>query len=261
MTISPALAAALRYAAAGWPVFPCKPGSKQPLTAHGFKDASADLDYVRQWVTRWPVTANVAIATGAPGPDVVDVDNKPTGWEALNRLKRAGLLAGGFALVRTRAGGLHAYFHGTSQRCTAGIGGSALDYRATGGYVIAPPSFVEADGKGPGGVYELIEQRRMTGVPFDLAAAKQLLDPPKPARARRGEQLQGDVARRMAGREQWVRGTPEGGRNHSLFVACCRSLDDGVTELGGLVAAAVEAGLPEVEAWRTAASAERQARQ
>lgn len=181
------LVAALRYAAAGWPAFPCRPGSKEPLTRHGFKDASTDPAVIRAWWTRWP-DANVAIATGTPGPDVLDVDNgDDSGWSAFNRLQRGGLLAGAFAFVRTRSGGLHAYYAGTGQRCTAKIGGAALDYRAAGGYVLAPPSYVGADAKGPAGRYEVIDRRPMTGTPFDLAAATAVLVPSKPRRqGRRG---------------------------------------------------------------------------
>ena len=111
-------AAALAYAAAGWPVFPCKPDQKAPDTAHGFKDATTDPAVIRRWWRPWP-DRNVAIATGAPGPDVLDVDVKPdgSGFPAFNRLKRAGVLAGARALVRTPSGGLHAYFAGTGQPC------------------------------------------------------------------------------------------------------------------------------------------------
>jgi hypothetical protein len=42
-----ALSWALDYAAAGWSVFPCKAGSKQPATPHGFKDATLDPDQIR----------------------------------------------------------------------------------------------------------------------------------------------------------------------------------------------------------------------
>ena len=33
---------ALAYVAKSWKVFPCVPGDKQPITEHGFHDASSD---------------------------------------------------------------------------------------------------------------------------------------------------------------------------------------------------------------------------
>lgn len=36
------LQAAIRYAELGYPVFPCAPGTKTPLTEHGFHDATVD---------------------------------------------------------------------------------------------------------------------------------------------------------------------------------------------------------------------------
>src|SRR5713226_3892759 len=89
------------YAACGWPVFPCQPGSKQPATRHGFLDATCDPDKVAWWWRRQPA-ANVAIATGHPGPDVLDVDQHGTagsGFPALNRLIRAGLAREAGAVV------------------------------------------------------------------------------------------------------------------------------------------------------------------
>src|SRR6266536_3521243 len=70
---NPRLAAALRYAQANWPVFPCIPGEKVPATRHGFLDAATDPDKITWWWSRNP-ERNVAIATGTPGPDVLDVD-------------------------------------------------------------------------------------------------------------------------------------------------------------------------------------------
>jgi len=64
---------ALEYAGRGWPVFPCRPGRKEPATRHGFLDATTDPDQIRAWWRRDPA-ANLAIATGLPGPDVLDVD-------------------------------------------------------------------------------------------------------------------------------------------------------------------------------------------
>jgi len=217
------LAAALRYAAAGWPVFPCKPGSKEPLTRHGFKDATTDPAVIRAWWACWP-DANVAIATGAPGPDVLDVDNgDDSGWSAFNQLQRRGLLAGAFAFVRTRSGGLHAYYAGTGQRCTAKIGGAALDYRAAGGYVLAPPSYVGADAKGPAGRYEVIEKRPTTGAPFDLAAAATVLAPPRPRRPRSAQSSPAGGPDAIA---TWVRANAHPGYRHEPLRWMAKKLAD-----------------------------------
>lgn len=179
--------AALAYADQhGWPVFPGRPDNpacpnsrchecKAPLTSHGFEDASTDAGQIRAWWRRWP-RANVLIATGAPGPDVVDVDRKPDGdgFTALGRLRRAGMLTGAAMLVRTRSGGIHVYFTGTSQRKGA-LPRHHLDFQASGAYVIAPPSSVH------GRAYQMID-RRASAATFDWAAAKRVLDPPREPR-------------------------------------------------------------------------------
>ena len=87
---------------------------------------------------------NLAIATGAPGPDVLDVDQHGpdgSGFAAFARLRRAGLLTGATAYVRTPSGGLHAYFTGTAQR-NGHLPDHHLDFRSAGGYILAPPSHV-----------------------------------------------------------------------------------------------------------------------
>ena len=71
--------AAMMLATRDIPVFPCTPGGKQPLTTHGFHDASSDLPTVRNWWQRWP-DANIGMPTGvASGVDVVDIDVHPGG--------------------------------------------------------------------------------------------------------------------------------------------------------------------------------------
>ena len=87
---------ALAYAARGWPVFPCQAGQKTPATAHGHRDATTDPAQITAWFTRNPQW-NVAIATGTPGPDVLDVDDHGpagNGYAAFARLTHAGLLDG-----------------------------------------------------------------------------------------------------------------------------------------------------------------------
>jgi hypothetical protein len=238
------LAAALAYAAAGWPVFPCQIGGKAPLTGHGFKNASTAEPVIRAWWDRWP-DANLAIATGQPGPDVLDVDQREDGdgWAALNRLTRAGLVTGARAIVRTPGGGLHVYFAGTGQRCGS-LPRHHLDFKAAGGYVLAPPSSVH------GRPYTLLDHR--AGIAgLDWQAVRRLLDPPSLRPRPRGR---GSAAALAA----WVARLPEGDRNAGLFWAACRAADSG-QDPGPLVAAAIGAGLGEPEARRTVASAIRKA--
>lgn len=172
--MSALLDAALAYAARGWPVFPCTPGAKTPagqLVHRGVLDASTDPAQISAWWTAEP-GANVGIATGSPGPDVVDIDVKEggSGWQALAAITQAGLADGSSAYVRTPSGGLHAYYAGTSQR-NGSIRKQRLDFRAAGGYVLAPPSIVG------GRPYELAGTPG-GAAPVDWAAIRAYLDPP-----------------------------------------------------------------------------------
>ena len=240
------LAAALAYAGAGWPVFPCRPDAKTPATKHGCKDATTNPATIRTW---WQQTIyNVAIATGVPGPDVLDVDVHATGsgWAAYHRLKTTEMIASGLRMVRTRSGGLHVYFAGTTQR-NGSLPGAHLDFRAAGGYVLAPPSTVE------GASYELLFSRDDQHQTFDWKAAVGLLAPAAPRCSGRGGT--GPV-----GLVAFVSRLEEGERNRGLFWAACRAVDEGHAEtLDDLVAAAIGTGLSKTEAARTVASAARTA--
>jgi Bifunctional DNA primase/polymerase, N-terminal len=253
------LRAALRYAAAGWPVFRCQPAKKIPFEGSaGFKDATTDPDVIRSWWTRCP-DANVAVPTGTPVGDVLDVDVKPSGsgWASFNRLNCAGLLAGARALVRTRSGGLHVYFTGTDQPCGR-LPAHYLDFKAASGYVLVPPSFVEADENGPAGVYELLDHRVGTTV-LDWAAVRCFLDPPRAPRPR----LQAG-ADDITCLVEWVARREAGDRNHPLYWAAAQAAAAGALDNAAVerfVDAALRAGLRggEPEARRTIASAARKA--
>jgi hypothetical protein len=249
-------AAALMCARRSRPVFPCWPGSKQPVTRHGFYDATTDVEIVAMWWTRMP-TANIAVATGRGSVDVLDVDVKPDGdgFTAYERLRRAGLLAGAQALVSTRNGGLHVYFAGTEQT-SARLPRHHLDFKACGGYVLAPPSRVAADEWAPNGTgsYRMLDER-LAGGRLDWAGVVRLLAPAAPVPPSR-PRARGDGIGRLAG---WVARQPEGNRNSGLFWAGCRAIESGCGDTDALVQAATEAGLDEREALRTVASAQRTA--
>lgn len=137
------LRAAVAYAARGWAVFPCRPGGKEPLTAHGHKDASKDAAQVEAWWRECP-TANIGIACGASGLVVVDGDVK-NGADPVASLTALGAPPETLKAV-TPSGGWHLYFAspaGVEIRNSAGKLGPGLDVRAKGGYVVAPPSTVD----------------------------------------------------------------------------------------------------------------------
>ena len=162
---------ALAYARHGWPVFPCLPGQKIPATRHGFRDATTDQQQITDWFGHG-ASWNLAIATGAPGPDVLDVDQHGpagNGYAAFTRLRRAGLLDGAAAYVRTPAGGMHAYFTGSDQH-NGRLPSHHLDFRSQGGYIVAPPSQVN------GQPYQLIKRLDGRGG-LDWDAVTRLLEP------------------------------------------------------------------------------------
>jgi hypothetical protein len=239
---------ALGYARCGWPVFPCQPGGKVPATRHGFRDATTDPDQIRYWWQRQP-DANVAIATGTPGPDVLDIDQHGpagNGFTACRQLRTAGLLDGARAIIATPGGGLHLYFAGSGQ-ASGRLPGEHLDFRAAGGYVLAPPSKVG------GKRYRLLHRQARQGG-LDWAAVTTVLGHRQPRTARPRPVTPADAGRLVA----WVERLEPGNRNCGLFWAACRAAENGDHALlGELAEAAARTGLPDREISLTIASAVR----
>jgi hypothetical protein len=240
---------ALAYARSGWPVFPCLPGAKIPATRHGFRDATTDPVQITSWFGRgsgW----NLAIATGAPGPDVLDIDQHGpagNGYPAFTQLQQAGLVNGAAAYVRTPAGGMHSYFTGSHQH-NGHLARHHLDFRSQGGYVLAPPS--QVDGK----LYQLIKTLDgRDGLDWD--AVTRLLEPQRqlpPA------ELRPAPTQDVSHLANWVASQTEGNRNAGLFWAANRALDaDPAADLNPLATAARHVGLDEPEITRTLDSARR----
>jgi hypothetical protein len=138
------LAAALHYAEMGYPVFPCAPGGKSPLTEHGFHDATIDPEQIERWWTQHP-SANIGIPT--QGLLVVDIDGIGNRWLSDDPERLLELAAAPMAL--TPRGGSHRLFRqpqGKNWRCTEGRLAPKVDTRANGGYIVAVPSVVEGYG-------------------------------------------------------------------------------------------------------------------
>lgn len=131
--------AALTYAQRfGLAVFPCQPRAKAPLTEHGCKDATLDLERISEWWTRFP-DANVGIACGeiSRGLVVLDVDGEDGAAWVRDRerehgaIETSGTITGkGSQLWFTSEGSFR-----NRVRLAPGI-----DLRTSGGYTIAPPS-------------------------------------------------------------------------------------------------------------------------
>lgn len=165
MSDSALLAAALRYAARGWAVFPCSPANKQPLVkgdvdpatgkaiprTGGVKKASTDAAQIRAWWGKWP-DAMIGVAMGG-GSGLIAIDFDPrvdaaTGEEfPLERLKAELEAQIGEALpltatAITQSGGVHLYFAMPAGEAIGNRGNLPLhvDVRGDGGYVIMPPS-------------------------------------------------------------------------------------------------------------------------
>jgi hypothetical protein len=152
---------------AGFWIFPCRPGSKEPNSARGVHDAINDEGGI---IAHWRAhpTDNIGIACGQSGLVVIDCDKPKEGWRwpsdwadiagpawdgtdaYCHAIEQAGHdLSGGdlFATMVsvTPSGGMHFYFQapaGFTVRNSAGLIAPLIDVRGEGGYVLGPGSVV-----------------------------------------------------------------------------------------------------------------------
>jgi P4 family phage/plasmid primase-like protien len=139
---------ALWYARHGIYVFPCEPGWKNPLTPHGYKDATIDEKQIIEWGRMWP-NANIGAPCGANGWVVPDFDTaKPyyAGAELLEMLQED------YTTISqiTPSAGVHLIYAArpgvklTNKRGNLPIG---VDVRGDGGYILLAPSICRYTGK------------------------------------------------------------------------------------------------------------------
>jgi hypothetical protein len=149
------------YLARGWPLLVCHPRSKEPLGAlvpHGVHSSTTDPERIAYWLRQCP-DANWAVATGAPGPQALDIDNQAAA--------PAGVLHAASQAPRTasaRSGA--AFFQGTDAGTVVLPFG---ELRGRGSYQMLPPS-IHPSGK----EYVWLQEPRgrLPAVPRLVAAGK-----------------------------------------------------------------------------------------
>ena len=137
------------YINEGRKFFPCRVNGKQPITNHGYFDASSNPDQIRTWWESYP-DANIGLVTGKEANLVVidvDVKNDVDGMESLEHLQ---IECGDFdtLMVSTPSGGRHYYFKypqgNDNIKSMAGLR-PGIDIRSNGGYIIAPGSSINGN--------------------------------------------------------------------------------------------------------------------
>lgn len=191
---------ALRYAADGIPVFPCRVNGKEPACLHGHKDATTDERQINEWWTS--ADYNIGLCPEDAGWAVVDLDFHHGGLEAWDNLVREHVTPR-TSTVGTPGGGRHVYFVGSLPASVSKIG-TGIDTRGIGSYVLVPPSVI--DGKEyqwaddcptaplPAWISKKLEQSAQT---ISIAAVDDLDLPENITRARKRLHdlvAQGDVA-------------------------------------------------------------------
>ncbi len=240
---------ALKLAHGGNAVFPCR-ADKTPLTANGFKDATADPNVVHNWWTEHP-DALIGVPTGTKFV-VIDLDlqhNTALDWYEVNRSR--------LPLTRThmtRSGGRHLLFKpNDAVGCSAGKLGPHVDTRGLGGYVIWWPACG----------FDVYHGGMLVEITGWIVAA---LHPPpaEPTTSSNVVQLSPPVTSRskFEGIVRRIATAHQGERNAICFWGACRVAELVAQNAFGhtdaieiIVEAASRAGLPRQEARRTALSA------
>lgn len=163
---------ALKYASIGWKVFPLIEGTKHPATKNGFKDATVDENIIRRWWTQ-NNKYNIGIASESIG-FVLDIDKKKdkNGFLTLADIECGNDDLPPTVTQVTVSGGQQRLFKlpiGITIPCDRDGLGIGLDVRSSGGYIVAPPSYLHKSSDYEyEGNYEWIEDQS----PFDFKLAE-----------------------------------------------------------------------------------------
>lgn len=206
----------LGYARLGYRLFPIRPGTKRPIFKGWSEQASSDEDTILNWWKRWPA-CNWAITIGS-GFSVLDLDPVAleAGWPGEER--RKDLKATNCPLARTPRLGFHLYFRADWPNSTGKVA-PGVDTKGRGGYIVVPPSALEASAYKDltvlihGGVYRWI--RPLLAIDH-LPAPPQWLDELVKAAPRQAEQRTAEAAALADKALRDCEILPEGQRNNGL---------------------------------------------
>lgn len=137
----------------GWHVFPLKPNRFEPLTQHGYKDASNDPAVVAAWWDKWP-NANIGLALQQSGLMAADVDPRNNGlktWAERYSHIDSTLKA------KSAGDGIHYIFTVPEGADVKGSFGPGVDAKWRGYIILAPSERKGVEGK-PDGKYEWISK-------------------------------------------------------------------------------------------------------
>jgi hypothetical protein len=206
--IGQVLDSALKLAAAGMPVFPCR-ADKTPTTPHGFKNAVTDSAAVRELWRQRPGPLIGVPTDAVSGINLLDLDfpkhPESRTWFDENRHRLPATRIHG-----TLSSGLHLLFkHDPLVRGSAGKIAPGVDTRGAGGYLIWWPAAGAP----------VVSDAPLAPWPEWLLVEFQAK--PRPSTA---------PLCLCAGNDGWLRGlvrfvanAPEGQRNSILFWAACRA--------------------------------------
>lgn len=275
MTATDTLAAALGYAARGWPVLPlyalrdgrctCRQGAAcrsagkhSPLNAWQER-ATTDPDRVRAWFRTG--RAGIGIVTGArSGLAVLDVDTRHGGERSVLDLQRRHGELPPTLWAQTGSGGWHAYFEhpGGTVVSRAGKLGPGLDSKSDGGMVVAAPT-LHASGNRYRWATDLEPAPMPRWLVDRLRPAPEAPRPTAAQLAQSRERVRDPFLRAaLDGEARKVATTPHGGGLHDRVLASAVALG-GLVHLGlaeadvvaALAAAAAHADYPSREVERT----------
>jgi hypothetical protein len=247
-------AAALDYAASGQPVFPVHPAGpevKRPIVRWRTR-ATTDPEQIERWWSAVPYA--IGLSTGVL-VDVLDIDRKPgrpNGYAVMRMLDALGMLDGVARWTKTPSGGRHAYFPASPDMPNAVYARHGVDLRGLGGYVLAPPSFIET--RDYAGAYQHVDRLPVgEPAPLDWRRMDRLLVGERRERTTPAPGHHGSPALLAALVSEMGAAVP-GERNSTLFRKACRALEYGL-DTAPLAEAARATGLTDNEIARTVRSA------